>query len=73
MFGERIKSRRIKKSLTQAQLAQLSGISRTTLSKLECGACKGNLKQAIALARALETSIDFLIGLTDVDQRHPLK
>jgi len=69
VFGTRIREMRLLRNLTQAQLSAISGIDQSDLSKLERGIRKGNLKNAIALARALDTSIDYLIGLTDQKTR----
>ena len=69
VFGSRIKEMRLLRNLTQAQLSMMSGIGQGDISKLERGIRKGNLKNAIALAKALDTSIDFLIGATDQKER----
>lgn len=73
LFGRRIREMRLLRNLTQAQLSTLSGIDQSDLSKLERGLRKGNLNNAIALARALGTSIDYLIGATDQKERWETK
>jgi len=69
VFGSRIKEMRLIRNLTQEQLSVISGIGQGDISKLERGIRKGNLKNAIALAKALNTTIDYLIGATDQKER----
>lgn len=52
-LGKRIKAARDHKSMTQAQLAQLSGVAQGDISKLENGHVAGSTK-VVQLARALQ-------------------
>ena len=46
------------KNLTQAQVAQLSGLSKSTISNIECGEEKGvTLTSIIKYARAINCSL----------------
>ena len=61
MIGERIASARTRAGLTQAQLAELVGVSQTSLSRWESGEMSLNAKRLEKLATALEVSIDWLV------------
>jgi|AZIK01.1.fsa_nt_gi transcriptional regulator with XRE-family HTH domain len=52
-LGERFRSARLSRNLTQAQLAEASGVSLSTLRRLESGADNVSLLNVIALMRAL--------------------
>lgn len=72
-LGERILIVRRRQNMTQKELAQAAGLNTNTIARLEQGNLKDLGGQAVArLARALYTSTDFLLGLTDesgVDSR----
>jgi transcriptional regulator with XRE-family HTH domain len=53
------------RGLTQAALALRSGISQTAISNYELGEREMGSVAVAALARALECSADYLLGLTD--------
>jgi transcriptional regulator with XRE-family HTH domain len=66
MRGDRVLKRRTELNLTQAQLAEVTGLKQFHISRIEKGTIKdvkGNT--LIQLARALHVSSDFLLGLTD--------
>lgn len=68
MLGERIKSARKEKGLTQLELSKMIGISRTNLKDIETGRNKGgNLEVLNNLARALDKNLSYFIEGTDVD------
>ena len=52
IIGERIKARRLAAALTQQQLADKAGLSRSTVSELERGGA-GNIQTFIQVLRAL--------------------
>ena len=60
-LGEKIKDLRIQKSLSQTTLAQLSGLSVSSISKIERGEFKVTLADLHALAPALQTQISLLL------------
>ena len=60
-LGERIKTRRNRKGLSQMALAQLSGLSVRAISQIERGAFKVTLADLYALAPALQTQISLLL------------
>lgn len=61
----RIKQRRQQLGLTQADLALRAGISQTQISKYELGQNEPTAYAILALAKALNTSSDWMLGLTD--------
>lgn len=52
-----IKKKRLKKKLSIRELEELSGVSRTTISRLENGIIPKSLLELEALANALEVNI----------------
>lgn len=62
-LGERLKRLRESKGLSQSELARRSQTKQATISRLESGRMK-DVETATArrLARALGTSVDYLIG-----------
>ena len=72
LLSQRITSLREYKELTQADLAEIAGIEPSYLSKLERN--KSPNVAGIILARiatALETTTDYLLGLTNDPNVHP--
>lgn len=61
----RLKQRRQQLHLTQADLALRAGISQTQISKYEIGQNEPTAYAIIQLAKALNTSSDWILGLTD--------
>ena len=59
-IGSRVKQARLKKHLTQQQLAEAAGISLSFLSNIENGRQAMQVLTLIDLANALEVSIDWL-------------
>lgn len=66
-FSERLKFTRQKAKLTQKQLAGLSDVTAATISSYESegGTKVPSLDKVIALAKALNVSLDWLCGLSD--------
>ncbi|MEG2659403.1 MAG: helix-turn-helix transcriptional regulator [Oscillospiraceae bacterium] len=67
MYG-RIRDLRQDRDLTQRELASIIGMSQTGYSKYETGENDVPTIILIALARFYETSVDFILGLTDNPQ-----
>lgn len=66
-MGYKIREVRLSKNMTQEELAKKSGVSRVIISGLECGSRKETTtKTLLALASALETSVDALFFNPDV-------
>lgn len=60
--GDRIKELRQEKGLTLQQLAGLSGVPASSISKIENGQLRPSLVHAINLASALDENLAFLVG-----------
>ena len=67
----RIRNFREDKDLTQTEIAKLLGMSQTGYSKYETGENDVPTPILIALAKIHNTSIDYLLGLTDVQEPYP--
>src|SRR5690348_7074903 len=72
--GPRLRALRRQRGTTLAQLAATTGISVSTLSRLESGERKPNLELLLPLARAYQVPLDELVGAPPVgDPRVRLK
>jgi putative molybdopterin biosynthesis protein len=58
--GKRLRRARQARGLTQRQLAGLTGMARQTLSAIESGLSDPSLRNALALARALDVAVEEL-------------
>lgn len=67
----RLKQLRVEKGYTQVKMQMLTGIDQSDYSKLENGKRYYTLEQCRRLALALETSMDYLAGLTDEKKPYP--
>lgn len=65
MLAERIKERRVSLKLSQSDLARLTGFSQMQISRYEAGINDPTTKALVALAHALQTSPDWLLGFVD--------
>lgn len=59
----RLREERARRGLTQAELAELVGVSRKTINTVENGIFVPSTVLALRLARALDTSVDTLFTL----------
>ncbi|ETE91640.1 TPA: helix-turn-helix domain-containing protein [Bacillus thuringiensis] len=60
--GNYIKELRTSKKLTQKQLAELSQISESMVSKIELGVKSAKIETLKKIANALSTTMDDLVG-----------
>ena len=60
--SNRVRQRRIERSLSQEELAAIAGVSRTGLSAIEGGRLIPSVAAALALARVLECDVETLFG-----------
>ena len=67
----RIRDLREDSDLTQSQIAKILDMSQTGYSKYETGANDIPTEILIKLARFYNTSIDYLLGETNVKERYP--
>ncbi len=63
-IGVHIKNARMKKGITQEQLAELSDLSTNHISKVERGMCSVKLKNISKICKVLDLSLDILISDT---------
>lgn len=70
-IGPRLKSWRLKRNLTLDELASLTDISASTISRLEGGKRAPNLELVVPLARALRLELDDLVPRSVPDPRIP--
>ena len=61
IIGKRIRELRTKKGLTQALLAEMSGIEPSNISHIERAATKLSLPTLVSIANALEVTLDELV------------
>lgn len=62
-LDNRLRDERTRRNLTQAQLAELVGVSRKTINTVENGIFVPSTVLALRLARALETTVEALFVL----------
>ena len=67
----RIRAMREDRDLNQTKVAKLLGMSQTGYSKYETGENDIPTQVLIKLARFYDTSVDYLLGLTDQSQAYP--
>lgn len=67
----RLKELRKSKRLTQVQMQMLTGIDQSDYSKIESGKRYYTFEQCKRIALALNTSMDYLAGLTDEKKPYP--
>ena len=69
----RLKDLRKERGLTQLQMQFLTGIDQSDYSKIENGKRYFTYEQCKRIAVALDTSMDYLAGLTDKKEPYPRK
>ncbi len=69
----RLKELRTSKGYTQIKIQMLTGIDQSDYSKLESGKRYFTFEQCRKLALVLNTSMDYLAGLTDDPTPYPRK
>ncbi|PKO13484.1 MAG: transcriptional regulator [Chloroflexi bacterium HGW-Chloroflexi-10] len=62
-YGNRVKLARVEKGLTQAQLAELVGITRQTIGLIEAGKYNPTIKLCLMIAQVTEKSLDQLFWI----------
>lgn len=71
LIGPRLKGWRKKRSMTLTELSEATGISSSTLSRLEAGKRAPNLELLVPIARALGLGLDDLVPRAAPDPRVP--
>jgi putative transcriptional regulator len=62
-LDNRLREERVRRGLTQAQLAESIGVSRKTINTVENGIFVPSTVLALRLARALDTTVEALFQL----------
>ena len=65
----RVKLARVENDLTQAQLAEKAGVTRQTIGLIEAGRFNPSLKLCIAIAKALDKTLDDLFWIGEEEER----
>jgi transcriptional regulator with XRE-family HTH domain len=68
----RLKYLRENKGLNQTQVASMLGLTQTGYSKYETGENEPSIQTLIALSILYNTSVDYIVGLTDVKNRYEM-
>ena len=68
---ERLRQLRKEKGFTQVKIQMMTGIDQSDYSKIESGRRYFTFEQCRKLAIALDTSMDYLAGLTDEKKPYP--
>ncbi len=61
-IGHRIKVRRVELYLKQSELGDLLGVTQAHISEWEIGRRALRVEQALELAKALKTTVGYLVG-----------
>ena len=64
----RVKLARVENDLTQAQLAEKAGVTRQTIGLIEAGRFNPSLKLCIAIAKALNKTLDDLFWIEEEEE-----
>ena len=72
-IGHRIKVRRVELELRQEDLGKLIGVPQTQISEWEIGRRAMRIEQAMAIARALRTTVAYLVGEEQRREHEPVK
>ena len=72
-FMGRLAELRKERGYTQIKMQMLTGIDQSDYSKIESGSRYYTFEQCKRIAMALQTSMDYLAGLTDVKDPYPRK
>ena len=67
----RLKELRKERGYTQVKMQMMTGIDQSDYSKIENGKRYLSYEQCIKVATALNTSMDYLAGLTDQKEPYP--
>lgn len=71
MTSTRLRKLRVARGYTQIQMQLLAGIDQSDYSKIETGRRYMTYEQCRRIALALDTSMDYLAGLTDCPDPYP--
>ncbi|HDT9276029.1 TPA: helix-turn-helix domain-containing protein [Listeria monocytogenes] len=64
-FGDKLKSLRKSKKMTQAELASKIGVSKWSVTSYEQGRTSPSVEVLIKICETLDTSSDYMLGISD--------
>lgn len=67
LFGKRLLDTRKKKKMSQDELAKTIGVHAPVIGRYERDEVKPSIETATKIAEALEVSLDYLTGLSDLE------
>ena len=67
LFGERLLNTRRKKKISQDKLAKRIGVHAPIIGRYERNELNPYIEMAVKIANALEISLDYLTGISDVE------
>ncbi len=67
LFGKRLLDTRKKKKISQDELAKKVGVHAPVIGRYERDEVKPSIETALKIAQALEVSLDYLTGLSDLE------
>lgn len=73
MIYPRIRNLREDSDIKQKQFAKILHVAQQTYSNYECGTREIPIELLIRIAEFHNTSVDYLLGLTDVKEPYPRK
>ncbi len=65
-FGDRLTQVRKQRSISQAELAKKIGVHGAVIGRCERGEVKPSIEVASTIAKALDISLDYLVGNSDL-------
>ncbi len=71
-FASNIKQLRIKRGITQEQLAALLKVSRSTIGMYETGSREPDFETCEAIADIFNVDMDYLMGRSTIERKNPL-
>ena len=70
IFAERLMYLRKSNNITQLRLAEIIGVSKSTVSLMESGKRGASIESIYQLADYFDVSIDYLVGRSDDPKRY---
>lgn len=68
--GQRIKAERMRRSMTVRALSYMTGVGEAALNKYENEGFTPNLKAAYAIAKALNLTLEYIMGVDGAKMRY---
>jgi transcriptional regulator with XRE-family HTH domain len=69
-MARRLRASRLERGLSQAELAEVTGISRVAVSEIESGRRKVGSLELATLSRVLGQPPDYFLGTSSADEEH---